>query len=382
MKHTFDQDNGAARLLLAAAALLPGLQLAQAQALPEQATLSLQYMDYREAQPDLERIHAHTPSVALSLPMGGAWLLDGALTVDQLSGASPRHHTLVSGASRMSDNRHAAELSLTRYFARASAGMGAAFSNEHDYLSRALSLHGSVSSADQNASWSGGVAVSNDLINPVNGLVHDAGKHTLTLTLGLTQVLGVADIAQASLEHARGRGYFSDPYKTLDQRPAQRDQSSLTLRWNHHLASAGATVRSSYRYYRDSYGIAAHTLGGELVRPLAHGWQVTPSLRWHTQRAASFYYDPVYDSTLGAPFPPGYVVGGQNGPVSGDQRLAAFGARTLGLQVSKQLSAAWTLELKAERYVQRSGWRVFGHGSDGLAQLSARLLQVGLRTQW
>ena len=54
-------------------------------------------------------------------------------------------------------------------------------------------------------------------------------------------------------------------------------------------------------------------------------WTVVPEIRLYTQRAASFYYDPVYDSVLGEPVPPGFP----SGPgrfSSPDQRLSGFGA--------------------------------------------------------
>jgi hypothetical protein len=369
-------------LILSAALLLATAQQTLAQTTQEPATLSLQYMDYRDEQDGLQRIRAHTPSIALNVPVAEAWSLAATLTADQVSGASPRHHTVISSASHMDDVRHAADASVTHYLENASITAGAAWSNEHDYLSRTLSVQGAVSSADKNTTWHGGVSVTNDVIEPVTHIVNDASRHTLDLLLGLTQVMGPLDIVQLNLDHIHGAGYFSDPYKALDNRPPARSQSSISLRWNHHFPGLAGTLRNGYRYYRDSYGIVAHTLDVEYVQALPSGWQLTPSLRWYTQRAARFYYDPVYDSELGTPFPPGYVIGGQNGYVSGDQRLAGFGARGLGFQVQKQLGPAWTMHVKFESYEQRAGWRWFGQGSPGLAPLRARVVQLGLSTQW
>ena len=102
----------------------------------------------------------------------------------------------------------------------------------------------------------------------------------------------------------------------------------MLARWNHYFEDAGAALRSAYRYYHDSFGINAHTLGAEWVQPMGR-FVVTPSLRYYTQSAASFYFDPVYDPDVGAPYPPGYFT---NPPQysSADQRLAAFGAVTVG----------------------------------------------------
>ncbi len=193
--------------------------------------------------------------------------------------------------------------------------------------------------------------------------------------------MGPRDVAQLTLTHNRGHGYFSDPNKLLDNRPRERDQDTVLARWNHHHDGAGATSRLSYRYYRDSFGIRAHTLLGEFVQPFGQGWQVTPSLRLHTQRAASFYFDPVYDVRFGAPFPRGFVPGAA-GFSSADQRLAGFGAVTLGLKLARQLGPDWVADIKLEAYQQRGSWRLFDQGSPGLAPLRARSVQLGLTRLW
>ena len=333
--------------VLAAALLLPGVQ-AQAASAPENGSITLGYLDYRDSQSGLDRITVHAPSVSVLAPLAGVWAIGGTLVSDDVSGASPRYHSAVSGASRMSDHRTAADLAVTRYFERGSLQAGVSYSNERDYLSRALSLQGTLDSEDKNTSWTVGLGYADDHINPVNNVVTGERRRTPSVLLGMTQVLGVNDIAQLTATYSQGDGYFSDPYKALDNRPRSRDQSTLLARWNHHLAN---------------------------------GWTVTPELRLYTQSAASFYYDPVYDAVLGAPFPPGYQAN-PDGFRSADQRLSGFGAVTAALKVSKQLGKLWTVDAKAEYYQQRGSWRAFDDGSPGLAPLRARTLQIAVTRQW
>ncbi len=367
--------------ILAAALLLPGVGAVHAETAPERAALSVKYLSYEDNQAGLDRIRVKSPSISLVTPVAGAWSLSGSLTADDVSGASPRYHTAVSGASRMDDARSAADLAVTRYFARGSLTVGGAYSTEHDYVSRAVSLLGTVASEDKNTSWSIGLGGSNDSINPVNRIVTDESRQTLNFLFGLTQVLTARDLAQLTLTHSRGHGYFSDPYKSLDNRPRERDQNTLLARWNHHHGDSDGTSRLSYRYYSDSYGIRAHTLSEEYVQGLGQGWSVTPSARLYSQRAAGFYYDPVYDAQLGAPFAPGYAIGsGQF--VSADQRLSAFGAVTLGVKLARQLGRDWSVDLKLEAYQQRGSWRLFGTGSPGLEPLRARIIQLGVTRLW
>lgn len=362
-----------------AALALPGL--AMADNAPETASLSLRYLDYKDSQPNLDRIRVRSPSAELVLPIAGAWSLRAALVSDAISGASPRYHTAVSGASHFEEKRKGVDASLTRYFSRASVTVSAGRSGEHDYVSRFVSAQATLSSDDNNTTWLAGVGVANDRINPVNDAVEDAHKRVLDVMLGVTRVLTPADIGQVLVTHVRGRGYYSNPYKYVDQRPDKHDSDTLTLRWNHHVARAGATSRLSYRYYTDDYGVNAHTLSGEYVWPLAGGWTITPSARFYSQSAARFYFDPGYHPTFGPPFPPGYNFS-DGKAITADQRLSAYGAATLGMRIEKEIGKNTTIDFKWEEYRQRGSWRLFGSGSPGLQPFAARSLQAGLSMRW
>ena len=68
---------------------------------PQNGSISLRYLDYADRQPGLDRIHAHSPSVSVTAPVASDWSVEGTLTADDVSGASPRYHTAISGASHM-----------------------------------------------------------------------------------------------------------------------------------------------------------------------------------------------------------------------------------------------------------------------------------------
>jgi hypothetical protein len=365
--------------LLAAAMLLPGV--VHAETAPERGAISVKYLQYKEDQPGMDRIRVHAPAVSVLAPIAGEWSLAASVTTDDVSGASPRYHTAVSGASRMSDLRKAGDVAVTRYLPQGSISIGAVFSTEHDYRSRALSLQGSLLSEDKNTTWTFGVGGSDDAINPTNRIVTNESRQTINVLAGITRVFTPVDIAQLTYTHSAGHGYYSDPYKLADNRPRTRDQNTLLLQWNHRFINADASSRLSYRYYRDSFGISANTVSAEWVQSLSGGWTITPALRVYSQRAANFYFDPVYDARIGPPFPPGYVFGGP-ALTSADQRLSAFGAITAGLKIAKQFDQDWSVDMKLERYEQRGSWRLFGSGSPGLAPLRATSLQVGFTRLW
>jgi hypothetical protein len=359
-----------------AALALPGTAPAQVEPVPGERLVAFKWLSYDDWQPGLDRIRVESPSLLVRTPVGERWALEASGTTDRVSGASPRWHTAVSGASRMSDRRRAGDVKLTRLDERRSVTLGAAASSENDFDSRAVSLAAAWASDDNNRTWNAGLAFTRDRIGSTDDPALDASRRTWEATGGVTQVLSRADIVQAGLTVAYGSGFYDDPYKRPDRRPDERRQLIGQLRWNHHFEAADLTLRSSLRGYRDSFGIRSTTLQFEPVVQVQPAFTVTPSLRLYTQRAASFYFDPTYSFT-GAPDPPGFPAD-PDALVSADQRLAGFGAVTLGIKLAVTWGEGWSADLRLDRYEQRSGWRVGGPGSPGLAPFSARFVQVGL----
>lgn len=381
-------------LLTLAALALPGVmpRNVRAEEAPERGTLAVKYLQYADSQSvqthypfytgsepsTFDRIRVDAPSVLLALPLGRRWLVESSATVDTVSGASPRYYSDVSGASRMEDRRKAYDAKVTRYFERTAFALGASTSKENDYLSKAVSAEGRWSSADNNTTFSAGVGGSNDVITPVHGGVLNltrATRQTQELMLGVTRAITRNDLAQLTIGGSSGRGDFSDPYKQNDVRPAQRDITTALLRWNHHFDGWNTTLRSSYRYYADSFQVHAHTaeLACVMAPPSssALAFKLTPGVRYYTQSSASFYVDPVTDVAIY----PGTLGQAQYSTV--DQRLSAFGAVALNFKL-EMAWGRWTADLKYERYEQRASWRLNGQGSPGIDPFHARELQLGL----
>ena len=376
---------GKAGAIIAAALSLPGVIVpatALADTAPERGEIAIKYLQYQDSQPDLSRIRVRAPSVYVMVPLSPKWSVEGSWVSDTVSGATPRYHTAVSGATRkMSDKRIAEDVKVTRYEERSSYSLSLSHSGENDYQSNAGGLSASFSSDDNNRTWNVGFGYAADRISSTNDPTLHQRKNTVEFMVGVTQAWTANDLVQVNLTLNHGHGYYSDPYKEPDIRPDKRTQSILLTRWNHHFSEMSATLKSSYRYYHDNFGINAHTVGAEWVQPVGDRWTVTPELRYYTQGAASFYYDPVYDPVVGAPYPPGYFT---NPPqfISPDQRLSAFGAITAGLKVALKLSADWTVDVKAERYEQRGSWRLGGQGSPGLEPFRATFIQFGVSTRF
>jgi hypothetical protein len=357
--------------LLMTALTLPAVTMVHADVQPDYSLIAFKYLDYRDSQPGLDRIKVTTPALSLMTPVASDYSLTANLVVDSISGASPAYHT--QSLTGMRDERRASDFSLTRYLPLGTLTVGLNYSNESDYVSRGLSVGATRSTEDKNTTWNVGLNLASDAINPSNRIVSNETKDVQEISLGLTQVLSKTDIAQIIWGYSHGTGYFSDPYKVYDNRPRERDHNTLLGRWNHYIGATDGSLRMSYRYYSDSYDIRAHTLSAEYVQPLAYGWTVTPMLRIYSQTSAGFYVDV---DPLATPFP-------THPPATAtyfteDQRLSAFGARSLGLKVTKEIDAKWKVDFKVDRYEQQSAWSFTGSGSPGLDPMVAVSYQIGI----
>ena len=360
-----------ARALLAAALALPGMVPADAcaQSAPDQGLVELKFLDYRDWQPGANRMSVRSPSLYAVKPLSDTLVIEGSLVYDSMSGASPLWYNTLSGASGLgiTDYRTAGDVKVTKYFDDVAIGVGAAVSSERDFLSRAGSLEVRLFSEDRNRTWAVSFAGTNDRINPVNGVVVNAPRNTLDFLIGVTQALSSNSIVQSNITVSRGHGYYSDPYKPLDTRPDRRTVFAWLTRYNRYLPAADATLRLSYRYLHDSFGSNSSALEATWYQPLPDEWSIAPSLRYYTQSAADFYFDP--------PFPQGYVPGQD---YTADTRLSAFGAFTPSIAIARTFADGWRAGLKVAFYRQRASWRLVGNGSPGLETFSARWIEAGI----
>ena len=363
------------RYLMAAAMSLPVAEFVYAEAAPERGEISFKYLDYLDYQPDHDRIAIRAPSLMVMTPIAGEWSVSATVVSDTVSGASPRYHT--SGITSMHDKRDGYTVSATRYREHSTHTFGLSYGSETDYIGRGASYQSNFFSDNKNTTLTLGVGFSYDNILPNHGYLNDIkSKQTLDAIIGLTQVFTMADLGQITFRHSDGSGYFSDQYKQYDMRPDGRVSNSVLFRWNHYFKESDSTLRSSYRYYQDTFNIQAHTLDFEYVKNLNNGWSVMPLARYYAQTKASFYYDA--DPTVQAGYDELTAALNAGKNITLDQRLSAFGAITYGGKIVKRIGRDWMLDFKFEQYEQRSHWAL-SKGSTGLDPFSARSFQIGAR---
>ena len=230
-------------------------------------------------------------------------------------------------------------------------------------------------------------------------------RQDMSLSLGLTQVMGKNTVFSTTITHARSAGFLESPHKLVlmgfanpatpaffnylfttlfavpEKRPDVRNQTTWNARVSQYVPGANAALHVDYSHARDNWGVKSHTIEAKWVQPVGE-WTITPRFRYYTQNAASFY-QPYFVFRQRFPQSPASAnaLDFSRMPVeywSSDQRLSAYGTRSLGLAVGRQLGSDVRLEVGLEEYL-RAGWlKRGGGGDDGFADYRSKMLNVGL----
>jgi hypothetical protein len=148
-----------------------------------------------------------------------------------------------------------------------------------------------------------------------------------------------------------------------------------------------AAAKLSYNFFHDDWGINAHTFAGEWRQELGSSWTLTPSVRYYSQSAANFYapYFVVSGNTadvLTAGSSNQQYAALSNSNFSSDQRLAAFGALSGGLTLSKQISRGLNVELGVEYYSRANSLTLGGNGSGAYLDYHYYVANAGIRANF
>jgi hypothetical protein len=305
------------------------------------------------------------------------WEVEASAAVDIITGASPQLVTNVSGrpvnaisGASINDRRNTQDAKVTRRFGDFALSASRTVSDEEDYNSRAFGLGAEWSLNQRNTTLALGYGKSNDRVGSSDNHDLHERRDTKEYLLGVTQVLSPLAIVQSTVTRARGEGWYNDPYKLTftffdtgvplllaDTRPDHRDTLAWLTRYRRRFPEAGGTLQADYRYYRDDWGIRAHTLEVAWQQSFGERWALRPALRYYTQSAADFY-SPV----IPRPAP---------GVISSDQRLGSWGGLSPSLKVIAHLERGFTIEGTLGYVHNARNLRFGGAGSEAFQGLRA-----------
>ncbi len=278
------------------------------------------------------------------------WEVQASAAVDIITGASPQLVTNASGrpvqsisGASINDRRNTGDVKVKRRFGELSLSASRALSKEEDYRSKSFGLEAKLDLNQRNTTLVAGYGASNDRVLSSDDSRLNERRDTREYLFGVTQILSPTELVQSTLSGSHGRGWYNDPYKLTftffesgppilmaDRRPDHRDTLAWLTRYRRHFPQANGTLQADYRFYRDDWGIRAHTLEVAWQHALNERWALRPGLRYYTQDAADFY-----SPTVPRPQP---------AILSSDQRLGSWGGVSPSLRVIARLEGGFTVE--------------------------------------
>ncbi len=386
-----NQKETALSALMSAAMALPivaiplqaGAEETDAPWLPIGATAGSRVLYYKESG---SRIKVIEPVLWVKSPVGESWELSASATVDVVSGASPiivsnqagPPAQILTGAS-IYDHRKAGDIAVKHKWDNASLSVSRTESTEKDYESKAVGVNATFDFNERNTTLAIGHGLANDRVKSTTDATLNARRDTREYMVGLTQLLDRRSLIQTNLVRTEGSGYLNDPYKltvtftppiifpvlSTDRRPGTRTQWAWLTRYKRSFTESGAVLSTEYRYYKDDWGIRAHTVAASWLQGFSAAWKYEIGLRYYSQAAADFYHAVIPTR----PAPP---------LQSSDQRLAAFGALEPSVKLIYQITDGTAVDFGLSWYRQQAGWKFGSGGSPYFEPLSATMINVGL----
>ncbi|QJR14716.1 DUF3570 domain-containing protein [Usitatibacter palustris] len=370
------QDGGALAALMKAALALPVLAVPMRSGAAETGEIGFSVLGYKER--DLMKITE--PVLWTRFSFAETWEFRASILMDIITGASPRVVSnqggtpvqTITGAS-ITDRRKGADAKLTKRLGDFTFSASRTISDEVDYDSRAFGLEATWDLNQKLTTLTAGYGKANDRVGSRDNPQLHERRDTKEYLIGVTQVLSPLAIVQSSLQFSRGDGYYNDPYKitftfpppgsegipqlAADVRPGSRDSLAWLTRYRQHVPASKGTLQAEYRFFRDDWGIRAHTLEAAWEQEINEAWSVRPALRYYTQSAADFY-SPVIPTPRPA-------------VLSSDQRLSAFGGLSPSVRGIWRHDSGVLVEGTVGYYYNAKDLRLGGDGSSAFNTLRA-----------
>ena len=190
-------------------------------------------------------------------------------------------------------------------------GLGAYYSHECDYFAHGASVNFSAKTKDRSGEFSINAQVYLDnvkLIRPIelrdgkpipgdadnNGF---APRNSYSTSLSYSQIINQRLQIMFLMDLVYQKGYLGLPFHRvylndnsvhIEHLPDRRFKLPLGFRANYFVGDK-LIIRSFYRYYRDDWGLKAHTAELETAIKLSPFFSVTPFYRFYTQQATDYF---------------------------------------------------------------------------------------------
>lgn len=257
------------------------------------------------------RLNVIYPSINIVKSIDENTSLTGSYLVDAISSASMKMVFKVDGVTSATTNkeggadntpdefRHQVNLGVVRNFSGVTVSADGMYSTEHDYSSKTFAANISVPFAKKNSVLQIGLAGNWDKIYPQTR-IWTKDRNTLSLNLGLTQILSKRIVSQIDFSYINIDGYMLDGYqvvriingfslKMLEPiLPEKRIRKALGIRTNFGISKM-STIMLGYRFYWDTWNIRSNTIDAEYKTHLSDNMNIILGYRQYYQTKAFFF---------------------------------------------------------------------------------------------
>ncbi len=336
------------------------------------------------------------PSVLVQKKVGDSFSFSAGYYEDMISSASI---DVKLSASPYHETRKQENVGVEYLHGKTTYAMGYIHSKEPDYLANTTfysisqDMFGDLTTVTlgYRRAWD---QIYRDIKQPDGTIVNDPTFHQRAdhrgYTLSISQILTRNLIADFNYELLTDQGYLANPYRKIrylspgqgegftlaDQvYPNTRTSNAASIELKRYL-SWRASVSGQYRFFRDTWGIVAHTIEADYTQAWRH-WVFDGMVRWYTQTNADFYSDL-------------FPYANYQNFMARDRELASFTDWTVGAGASYQFNvpgAPWISKSTANvrfdhLFVDYKDFRnallagEYGAGNEPLYKLNANIFQV------
>ena len=279
------------------------------------------------------------PSLLVRKKFAEKYSLSANYYMDMVSSASI---DVVTTASPYTEERKQASLAADMLNGKSQYSLSFTNSEESDYTANSASFDVSQDMFGDLTTVSFGFSRGWDEVrrNGDNEFVEPVDRRTWRA--GLSQIVTPSLMMGLSYELVSDEGFLNNPYRSVryldpgspagfafqpEVYPRTRTSNAASLRARYFLPYRAA-VSGEYRYFTDTWGIAAHTAEVSYTHPWGDQWVFEAGLRYYTQGNADFYADlfPRADA--------------QNF-LARDKELSTFSNQMLSVGASYELSREW-----------------------------------------
>jgi hypothetical protein len=222
--------------------------------------------------------------------------------MDMVSSASI---DVLTQASPYKETRRQASVMADMLNGRTQYTLGYTYSDENDYTANTVNFDLSQDMFGDLTTVSFGFSRAWDEVRRNGDPGFKESVNRWSYRLSVAQIITPALMMGATVETITDSGYLNNPYRSAryadptvaagyawepEVYPHTRTSTAASISADYFLWYRAA-VHGMYRYYTDSWGIAANTLRLGYTHPIGERWILEADYRWYDQGAADFYSD-------------------------------------------------------------------------------------------